>query len=315
MKKYSWIVKCEICWNDMNYYTSWKDRRYNTSQKEYDLYKCIYCKSEQIYPMPSKQEQFWMYPKTYYSYAWDSETDKRGFLQKIASATLGIFSSLLSFKYWNKYTIQKGWFDSFIEKKLLHKNIFSVLDIWCWTNATKKDFWNKWERSWFEVSDSIKQVGDISYAPSIWEIWFDKKFDAIISIHVLEHVDTPHMFFEKIHDLLSNDWYVLIKLPSCDWVLNRILWKYAWERDIPRHLFNYSKNWLLKLAEESNFEVIDCRYLSNYWTSISLFWRLWKWNVYMFWKLVWFVLGFIDVIISFLPFKTNQLGIILKKHA
>lgn len=306
---------CLICNGELSFFQKWKDRWYQTSNKEYEIYKCNKCKTEQILPMPTKEEQFSFYPKTYYSYSWNTIANKKNIMQKIMETVLRSINTILDYKYWNKHKVKKGWFDTFVEWQLSTKKQFSVLDIGCWTNATKKHFWNSWKRSGFEIADEIKHIEDISYAPSIWEVSFEKKFDAIIAIHVVEHIDNPKLFFEKVYDLLSEDWYILIQLPSCEWIFNKILGKYASERDIPRHLFNYSKEWLIQLVQQSNFEVVDCKYLPNYWTWISLFWYIWKLKSNIFYKIIGWILIFLDTIVSFLPVKTNQLWIILKKHA
>jgi hypothetical protein len=60
--------RCFICGAEMKNFLVGKDYLYQTSKKEYTIIKCSSCKLEQIYPMPSSEEQATFYPKNYYSY-------------------------------------------------------------------------------------------------------------------------------------------------------------------------------------------------------------------------------------------------------
>ena len=56
-------------------------------------------------------------------------------------------------------------------------------------------------------ADSVKYVGNVM------DMDFDRKFDCITALDILEHVDNPHKLVDKIF-FLSNK-YVVLSLPNC----------------------------------------------------------------------------------------------------
>ncbi len=315
---------CKICNGETNTYLSWKDYRYKTSDKIYNIIKCSNCKTEQIFPTPTKEEQFTFYPQDYYSYEEEvASKQTRWFLMKLFKNTWSLISSgmidLMYFLlYWSQYKIDKGWFDTFVENKLNKAAWYDVLDIGCGVGTTQSAFGDKRNRNGFDISDKISKKWSIFYWPSIDTVDFGKQYDAIIAIHVFEHIDEQIQFIKNIHNLFKNDGILLMKLPSCDGIFNTIVGKYAAERDLPRHLFNYSKFWLSRLFENTWFEILDIRYLKNYGTSISI-WRylMDKWIIKntnsLLFKIISSLLYGIDLVVSFLHLPTNQIGIIAQK--
>ncbi len=302
---------CQICNWEIKYFLSWKDYRYNSSSKIYDIYKCNKCKTEQIYPIPTKEEQKLFYSKNYYSFSkneqsWKLNNKIKNFIDSLRFIFFGI-----------NFKITKWGFDNFVDENIKKDNYY-ILDIWCGDRNTKNSFWSKWTRNWFEIWEKRKDT-DIYYWQAITDINFQNKYDALMSIHSLEHIDKPNEFIKKSYDILNDWWFMLMKLPSCEWVFTNIIWKYSSERDIPRHIFNYSQKWLEILCEKWWFKIIKSLYLKNYCTYNSLqryiksnFSKdITKSKFSILFSLLFYI---IDMWISFLPLRTNQLWIIIQKQ-
>ena len=72
----------------------------------------------------------------------------------------------------------------------------------------------------------------------------DDKFDAIIMGEVLEHVENPTMFLEKIHDIAKDDAFIYITT--------------AINAPQPDHIYHFKTiEDVLKMFADSNMEVVD----------------------------------------------------------
>lgn len=244
---------CPICWGtDFSYKFSWKDYRYHTNKdKIYDIIECNYCKLECIYPQPSIEEQQSFYPICYYSYVEINKTKLSKF-KKIISNIGSIAASLFNHKKLNLPSKKGNW-----------KNF---LDIGCgaWENLNfMKSKW--WNVKWFEIWDKIEYKNNIYYWPSITEINFFEKYDYIWCHHVFEHVYNPTEFLKKCDYILNDDWIMVVNLPNVKSFSSKVYWKYAVDRDIPRHIFWYNYQNIQTLFKNSWFEIVYKNYQQNYW--------------------------------------------------
>ena len=84
----------------------------------------------------------------------------------------------------------------------------------------------------------------------------DERYDAIIAIAVLEHIDDPGAFICRIHDLLVPGGAMLLQLPN---VASLDAWVSGWSRhgwDMyaePGHLFHYRRCHLERLFDKHGF--------------------------------------------------------------
>lgn len=83
----------------------------------------------------------------------------------------------------------------------------------------------------------------------------DKKFDIVWMSHVLEHLINPIKFFDKIKQNLDKNGIFFIEVPNCEnkSMLNSSIF-------LVPHTFHFSKIALIKLVENSGFQVIQCDY-------------------------------------------------------
>ncbi|MBN2160683.1 MAG: class I SAM-dependent methyltransferase [Spirochaetes bacterium] len=78
-------------------------------------------------------------------------------------------------------------------------------------------------------------------------------FDMVTGWAVFEHLHDPMSYFKKVQYVLKPGGYFIILVPN----LNSIGSRFAYEEDVPRHLFFFSKKSLRQYAEKTNFEVCD----------------------------------------------------------
>lgn len=291
------LIKCNICQWNMSHFLSWKDYRQKSNDKLYDVYKCNSCLLEKIEPTPSKVEQSSFYSKIYYSY---NLTKKKSILQKIIDY---IYNKFENIKYDYKF------FESNLGK--------NYLDIWCGDGVTLEHMNQKWRNSyWYEFSTDTKKENNIFYSDGLQNTNFWIKFDLIYMRHAFEHVDEPNEYLKKINLLLNKNWRFILILPNTECLSSKLFWKYAPERDIPRHLYNYNKSNLLKLLKENWFDIIESTNLQNYWSVLWLqrmledkFWFTIKW-LFRFLLIPTIIFDILMTITK----NTNQIWFILKKN-
>ncbi len=291
------LIECPICWHkEFKHKFYWKDWWCHTNKdKEYEIVECKKCRLEMIYPIPSIEEQWSFYPSDYYSYSNVSNLEKpKTIINKIWEMLYKITENKkLSLPLWDW-----KW------KKFL--------DIWCgeWVNLKiMGERW--WEAEWFEIWENALK-NNIYYWGSIVDIDFWKKYDLIRCRHVFEHVCNPNEFLDKVYSLLSDGWIFIICLPNVEWFTSKIWWKYAAERDIPRHLFWYWYKNIQKLFLKHKFKISYKNYTEQYWSWLSLS-RYFEDRYKIIIPLI--ILRFfylLDVLLSFIK-PTNSMWFILKK--
>jgi SAM-dependent methyltransferase len=73
--------------------------------------------------------------------------------------------------------------------------------------------------------------------------------------HVLEHINNPAELLKEIFRILKSDGKVVIEVPNYD-SLEARLFREKWSAiDAPRHLYLFTPSTLIKLLEQSGFEV------------------------------------------------------------
>ena len=123
--------------------------------------------------------------------------------------------------------------------------------------------------------------------PSVFPIGENKKMDVITMWHVLEHVHQIEQTLKKIYNLLNTNGKLIIAVPNVN-SFDANLYKEYWAAyDLPRHLFHFSKESLIRLLDNHHFKLLkiepmkyDAFYISllsykyknnktNYWDAIK----------------------------------------------
>jgi 2-polyprenyl-3-methyl-5-hydroxy-6-metoxy-1,4-benzoquinol methylase len=105
-------------------------------------------------------------------------------------------------------------------------------------------------------------------------------YDVVTLWHVLEHIDRPDLALARIHTALTAEGLIVIATPNTRSLACRIGREFWYHLDAPRHLRLFNENNLVKLLEQTGFEVVRRAYLpfdfplDLFW-SVRRAWRAW----------------------------------------
>lgn len=118
------------------------------------------------------------------------------------------------------------------------------------------------------------------------------EFDVVSMWHVLEHLDDPKKYLNKISLILKKDGILIFSTPNTD-SLGFKIGKANWfHLDSPRHLTLYNKKSLIKLCNDAGFEVVSIKnefydyYLDLFWSLRKSHFKYFFYITYPFWKII-----------------------------
>ncbi len=251
-------IRCLACGatNSEKWASGW-DSEYLTTDESFTFHRCVECNVLFIDPVPSDRLSQ-IYPSNYYSFA--SPDD--------------------SFVYRGK-----EWLDGRMFKHLLRKlegNELSVLDVGGGAG---------WQLSSIKAIDprvNHTQVVDFDAAAAaisrtngheyflgrIEEYETDKKFDFILMLNLIEHVEDPSAVLKKVNSILSPQGIVLIKTPNYDSLDGRLFRNHNWAGyHCPRHWVLFTKESFIQTATRVGLTVKEFAYTQGaaFWASSILF--------------------------------------------
>ncbi len=241
---------------NIKHYAFAKDIEYFSTEKIFEYYQCELCKTLSINQIPSNMLSV-IYPKNYYSFL----PQRAGFLLKVK-----IFLDGLLFK-----KISKNF----------KKNKLSALDVgggagWM-LDVLKKSDSRFHETQIVDIDESAKKIAEAkghSYFCGKFENFYsEKKYDLILMLNLIEHVENPSEILEKCYECLETNGLILIKTPNIDSLDAKIFRHKNWGGfHCPRHWVLFSMDSFKLLAERTGFEILMFKY-----TQGSPFWA---WSVF-----------------------------------
>lgn len=93
------------------------------------------------------------------------------------------------------------------------------------------------------------------YNKDLLELSFDKKFDIVSILHVLEHVENPELYIEKIYTILDSKGILFIEVPNYNAWMRRLTGKHWLALDLKHHLFFFTPKSLTDLLHKYNFKI------------------------------------------------------------
>lgn len=93
------------------------------------------------------------------------------------------------------------------------------------------------------------------YNKDLLELSFEKKFDVVSILHVLEHVEKPEEYIKKIYELLNDEGILFIEVPNYNAWARRLVGKHWLALDLKHHLFFFTPKSLTTLLEKYNFKI------------------------------------------------------------
>jgi 2-polyprenyl-3-methyl-5-hydroxy-6-metoxy-1,4-benzoquinol methylase len=133
-----------------------------------------------------------------------------------------------------------------------------------------------------EIKKAKKYASKI-YKEDFLKMSFEKKFDIITMLEVLEHTRKPFQYLKKIHSDLNKNGIVMITVPNNDWLLMK-----GYKNDlISMHLFYFNKKTMTNLLKKAGFKDIKfyinvkVNYYENWYKTLAIqLTQLFAWCLY-----------------------------------
>ncbi len=235
---------CFLCGkSNFEFWCAATDFEYRTTEESYDFYECVNCKLLQIDPIPGDKLSV-IYPNNYYSFAEQKKSivsdikewiDKRLF-KKILKNLKGDLKIL-------DVGGGSGWLLNVIRSVSARVKFSQVVDL------------NK------DAESLAKQNGHEYFCGRIEEFETSQKFDFVLLLNLIEHVEDPLAILKKIENILSDQGVILIKTPNYDSLDAEIYKNKYWGGlHCPRHWVLFCKESFTKLAEEASLKIKSFSY-------------------------------------------------------
>lgn len=220
---------------------------YLVSSESFEIMECNDCSLRFTSPIPDRNEI-----GNYY------ESDK---YISHAKRVTSIFD--IVYKIVRKFTLRSK---RKIVKRISPKQSGTLLDIGCGTgNFLKTMKQSGWEINGVEINDTARKIAKKNTSSVILNqadfFKSEQKYDVITLWHSLEHLNTLTRFLEKISISLNANGVVMIAVPNYQ-SFDAEYFKQDWAAyDVPRHLYHFSFEAIVKFMEKFKFELIQSKQL------------------------------------------------------
>ncbi len=242
-------TSCLICSSDDSeiLYTGF-DRLFGDDDV-YNLVECRECCFIYLNPRPTQKELEKYYPPDYYSFKkWKQKT--------------GLIKGIYRKAKWNYLNRFDG--TRFMGVPEYKKN-GRILDFGCGSGEVlgilKRFGWETYgvEKN-EEAANFARSKGLEIYQHDIDSLDVPNDyFDVVRLRSVLEHLQEPSKILYKIHRVLKPEGQLLLIVPNIESLPAKIFKSRWYHLDIPRHLYQFSKNSLGRLLEKHSFRTVSTR--------------------------------------------------------
>ncbi len=238
-------------------WTKATDREYRTTNEEFTLYRCSECLSIFLHPVPVHRLSE-IYPSNYYSFA----DQKKSFIADI-----------------------KTWLDKRFFRSLTGKftsQSLSALDIGGgvgWELNVMQSADTRVQNTMIvdldpDAAEGAKKNGHGYFCGRIEEYSTVQKFDIILMLNLIEHVEFPLEVLSKARELLSDNGIIVIKTPNCDaWDARLFKYKNWGGFHCPRHWTLFTKESFELCAKKAGLNAKEFSYTQGapFWATSTLF--------------------------------------------
>jgi 2-polyprenyl-3-methyl-5-hydroxy-6-metoxy-1,4-benzoquinol methylase len=121
-----------------------------------------------------------------------------------------------------------------------------------------------------------------------------EQFDIVTMWNVLEHVHDPMGTMNEVNRILKPGGFFIIRVPNPKSLAAKMFGKYWAGLDLPRHLFLFQKNVLIKMARDAGFSIKKTYFWGYMWPTSVKYWfndrdkhhgGVGSWNTHLIYRL------------------------------
>jgi SAM-dependent methyltransferase len=228
---------CGICGSKLGVpkFTAY-DRNFNTTDRFFKIIECHTCGISQTLPLPDFSDLIQYYPHIYYPTGSASEMYYKNHIER--------------------FQVDK------LKKIQTYSQTGRLLDIGCGVGHFIRTALSQgYAAEGIEFSEVAAAAGreqwdlQIVSGDFLSSQFVPESFDIITLWQVLEHLRQPREVLLKIRSLLKPGGLLVIAVPNFASIQAKIFRDRWYHLDIPRHLFHYSPESLVKILDTCNFHV------------------------------------------------------------
>ena len=233
-----------------------RDEEYHTGPESYTFRRCDACDVLFIDPVP-RDELTRIYPPTYYSV---SDGSSSAVYRLKAWLDRRLFRSLVRRLGGPELRVLDvgggaGWELSLIKSIEPRVKLTMVVDIAA------------------GAADAARAAGHEYFCGRVEDFVSEERFDLVLMLNVIEHVDDPHAVLGKIRGLLSLQGVVLVKTPNYESLDARLFRHANWGGyHCPRHWVLFNRESFVALADRAGLSVQRFQYTQGapFWATSLL---------------------------------------------
>lgn len=234
----------------------YRDEEYFTSDDEFEYWECSECRTVFLHPLPVERLGQ-IYPSNYYSFTpgsggfvqWVKQKLDASFFEKILSAIPGDKLAILDVGGGT------GWLLDVMKKLDPRVEFTQVVDLDP------------------KAGERAREAGHAYACTRIETFESDRKFDLVLMLNLIEHVEGPKNVLEKVAKLLSPTGRVLIKTPNVDAADARAYRDTYWAGlHVPRHWTLFTRPSFERMLQGTGLDVKEFSYTQGapFWAASKL---------------------------------------------
>ena len=246
-------MKCRICQNEEgNISLELREMMFGFRDK-FEYFQCVACDCIQIVSPPADMNKY--YPGNYYSYTADKKVKRSGLFQRsqcrsIIRGNRSMAGKIITYKY------KPPAYYQILKNLKLFRLSSPVLDVGSGSGELLKNFYKAGYNDLTGIDPYITK--DIVYNDKLRiekKGLFDvnRKFDAIMLHHSLEHMDNQLEVLKKLYSILSKNGRLLIRIPILSKPLMEEYGLNVVSLDAPRHYYIHSFKSISLVVEKAVF--------------------------------------------------------------
>lgn len=245
---------CPLCsTEETEFFARCTDYLLKTTDKMFSLRECKACGIAFLAPIPPAEELRAYYPSGYW---WSESSRALSFLSKLGKRLESLYRRM-ALRDHIRFVLEAARHVS------VEGEAVDLLDVGCsggtllhelslrGISGRGLDFSEEAVAHARRVYHLDCSVGDLTQSP-----WQEKKFSLLTSFHVLEHVPDPRAFLMAAKAALVERGRIVLQVPNIRSWQCRLFGPHWYGLDPPRHLVNFSDRAVIRLLQETGFEII-----------------------------------------------------------